>query len=247
MLVAQPFENPLGRVPLLHRRRLVRLQDCINHRDQRAQLGSFRLLRPHIAWRRRIAAHLRNRIPAQPEYRRRLPSAVLLNEHKLPNRCVVLQGQHPRRLFRSKFESRLTQNGRIFLRPARALRAAHWPDYRSAAHTDRARPESRPAHQARSSPWLPGRSRPCRRLCTRSTGSAKRQFRHSAPWLVSTPEFPKPRPQPVVSIARIRENLTAFSPPRRQHSGRAITASSSPGLGHSIEWKVTFRNRPLPA
>ena len=41
MLVPEPLENPLGRVPLLHRRIAIRLQDRVDHRQQRPQ---FRLL-----------------------------------------------------------------------------------------------------------------------------------------------------------------------------------------------------------
>jgi hypothetical protein len=33
MLVAKPFENPLGRMPLLQWRRFIAIEDRQNHRD----------------------------------------------------------------------------------------------------------------------------------------------------------------------------------------------------------------------
>ncbi len=48
VLDPQPFENPLRDVPLLRGRRLVGLQDRVNHRNQRAELRLFGLLGPHV-------------------------------------------------------------------------------------------------------------------------------------------------------------------------------------------------------
>jgi hypothetical protein len=58
----QPFENPLRRMPLFGRRRLVGLQDRIDHRNQRPELRPLRGLGPHIAGRRRIPALTRQAI-----------------------------------------------------------------------------------------------------------------------------------------------------------------------------------------
>src|ERR1700694_2498934 len=49
-----------------------------------------------IARRQREPAHLRHRLPAQPENTRRLPTALPLIEHELPNRRVDLHREHPR-------------------------------------------------------------------------------------------------------------------------------------------------------
>jgi hypothetical protein len=49
MFDPQPFENPLRRMPLLLRRRLIGLENRVDDPNQRSELRSFRLLGPHIA------------------------------------------------------------------------------------------------------------------------------------------------------------------------------------------------------
>src|ERR1700720_2699330 len=101
----QPFENPLRGVPLLRRCRLVGLKDRVDYRYEQSELRPLRSLGSHIAGRRRIAAHLGNRIPAQSENPRRLASALPFDEDKPSNRCVNLHREHPRpSLFESDFE-----------------------------------------------------------------------------------------------------------------------------------------------
>src|SRR6202011_6121756 len=102
----QPFENPLRGVPLLRRCRLVGLlQDRVDDRYEQSELRPLRSLGSHIAGRRRIAAHLGNRIPAQSENPRRLAPALPFDEDKPSNRCVNLHREHPRpSLFESDFE-----------------------------------------------------------------------------------------------------------------------------------------------
>src|SRR5450759_3589412 len=95
MLVAQPFENPLGRMTLLHRRYPVGLEDRLDHRNQRPQLRLRRRSLPHIARRHREPAHLRDRLPAQPKNPSRFPPALAIIENKLPNRRVNLHDKHP--------------------------------------------------------------------------------------------------------------------------------------------------------
>jgi hypothetical protein len=51
MLVAQPLEDPLCRMPLLHWSRPVSVQDRVDHRQQRAQLGLRHRRRPRVARR----------------------------------------------------------------------------------------------------------------------------------------------------------------------------------------------------
>ncbi len=96
MFEPQPFENPLRRMPLLRRRRLVGLQDRVDDRNQRPELRPFRRLAAHISGRRRIAAHLGNRVPAQSENTRRLAPAFPLDKYKPSNRSVTLHRKHPR-------------------------------------------------------------------------------------------------------------------------------------------------------
>ena len=113
VLVAQPLEDPLRRMPLLHRRAPVRLQDRVDHRQQRTELRLLHRLRPRIARRQREPAHLRHRLAAQPENPRRLTPAIPLDEHEMPNRGVDLHREHPRPT--PKGISLAT--GRILLRP----------------------------------------------------------------------------------------------------------------------------------
>src|SRR4029453_1002801 len=98
----QPLENPLCRMPLLRRRRLICLEDRVDDRKGRPALRLFRVFGPHAAGRRRRAAHLDNRLPAQSEAPRRLPPALPLNKNKPSNRCVGLHCKHPRPPFRIK-------------------------------------------------------------------------------------------------------------------------------------------------
>jgi hypothetical protein len=58
MLVAKPPPNSLRRMPLLDRRRLVGVQNRVDHPDQRPKLRQRNRLGPHVARRRRITAHL---------------------------------------------------------------------------------------------------------------------------------------------------------------------------------------------
>jgi hypothetical protein len=100
----QPFENSLRRMPLLRRRRLIGLQDRIDDRKERSELRPLRSLGSHITGRRRIAAHLGNRVPAQSENPRRLAPALPFDKDKPSNRCVNLHRKHPRpSLFESDF------------------------------------------------------------------------------------------------------------------------------------------------
>jgi len=79
MLVAQPLEDPLRRVPLLHRPRPIGLHDRVDHRQQRPQLGLRHRHRPRIARRQREPAHLQHRLAAQPENPRRLTPAGVVS------------------------------------------------------------------------------------------------------------------------------------------------------------------------
>ncbi len=69
VLVAQPLENPVRRVPLLarHLRIGVRLQDRVDDAGEPVQLGTPHRLPPPVARRRRIAQHLLHRPAVDPE------------------------------------------------------------------------------------------------------------------------------------------------------------------------------------
>src|ERR1700720_4311917 len=133
----QPFENPLRGVPLLRRCRLVGLQNRVDYRYEQSELWPLRSLGSHIAGRRRIAAHLGNRIPAQSENPRRLAPALPFDEDKPPNRCVNLHREHPRpSLFESNFEKVRPRKWPGFTPPrATALCRRSVAYYCSAAYT----------------------------------------------------------------------------------------------------------------
>jgi len=134
VLLAEALENPLGRVPLLGRRRPVGLQDRVDHRDQRSELRPPRLLGAHIARRRRKPAHLGDRVPAQTKCPRRFPSAFSFNENKLPNRCVNLHGEHPRPPSTKLPIGVDLESGRFLNRHAPAPRRRSVADYCAAAY-----------------------------------------------------------------------------------------------------------------
>ena len=96
MLVAQPLEYPLRRMPLLHRRRAVRFQDRVDHRQQRAELRLRNRLRARVARRQREPAHLQHRLAAQPEYPRRLTTAIPLDKNEMSDGGVNFHGKHSR-------------------------------------------------------------------------------------------------------------------------------------------------------
>ena len=126
-------------MPLLRRRRLVGFQDRVDHRNQRSELRPLRSLGSHIAGRRRIAAHLGNRIPAQSENPRRLAPALPFDEDKPSNRCVNLHREHPRpSLFESDFEKVRPRKWPGFTPPrATALCRRSVAYYCTAAHRPR--------------------------------------------------------------------------------------------------------------
>ena len=95
VLVAQTLENPLGRVTLLDGCDPVRLQDRIDHRQQRPQLRLLDRLRARVARRQREPAHLGNRLAIEPKYPGCLTTRVAVDENKLPNGRVDFHGKHP--------------------------------------------------------------------------------------------------------------------------------------------------------
>jgi hypothetical protein len=70
----------------------------------------------HIPRRRRVAAHLQNRISADPEPPCDLPPAHPVQEHKLSDGHVKLHPEHPR-IVPSRFGKGRSSNGRLLRRP----------------------------------------------------------------------------------------------------------------------------------
>ncbi len=90
MLVAEPFEDPFGRVPLLARRRAVLLKNAIDDAGEGIELGTpYRLAAP-IARRHRIAQHLGYRLAVKTENPGRLANRHPLDVARAPNTAIQI-------------------------------------------------------------------------------------------------------------------------------------------------------------
>ena len=85
VLVTQPFEDPLRRVPLLPRPSLIRCQDRLDDPDKRIQLRSRRRPAPPVPRRHRKRQHLRHRPRVDPKTPRRFPPAYPFNLNRKTN------------------------------------------------------------------------------------------------------------------------------------------------------------------
>ena len=97
VLVAQPLEDSVRRVPLLarHVRGRVSLKDRVDDAGEPVQLGSPDRLRPAVARRRRIAQHLLHRATVDAEPPAGLVMAQTLLDNRQPNRRIKLHAVHP--------------------------------------------------------------------------------------------------------------------------------------------------------
>jgi hypothetical protein len=85
MLVAQPLENPLGRVALLFTFRLVSFQDLVDGPEPGAQLGPAHGLLPPVAGWRRVPQHFPHCLAGQTELPGHLAFTHLLDDDRSPN------------------------------------------------------------------------------------------------------------------------------------------------------------------
>ena len=98
VLVAQPLEDPPGRVALLTRRRRIRVerQDPVDHPDKRTKLRPLPRHLPPIPRRLGVRQHLLERPPANPVLTTDLPPRDTLDEHLPSNLTPQLHiGPHP--------------------------------------------------------------------------------------------------------------------------------------------------------
>ncbi len=95
MLVAQPLEHSLRRVPLLRRPGLIVCDDLVDDPDERIQLRPLRWCVPPVPGRNREHHHLGHRPRVDPEPPRRLAMAQPLNLHRIANPPVQLHALHP--------------------------------------------------------------------------------------------------------------------------------------------------------
>src|SRR6185312_9451938 len=95
VLLTQPVEDPLRRMPLLCRPPLILLQHGVDHARPLIQLRPPRRLFPPVARRHRIAQHLAHRLAGQPKLRRHTPLALAFHHHRSPHPTVELHSVHP--------------------------------------------------------------------------------------------------------------------------------------------------------
>src|ERR1700722_255806 len=94
VLVAQPLEDPLGRVALLPAFRLVAFQDLVDGSGPGIQLGPTHRLLPPIARRHRVPQHLPHRLASQSELLGRLALAHLVDDDRSPHSRIQLHCVH---------------------------------------------------------------------------------------------------------------------------------------------------------
>ena len=94
VLVPQPFQDPLRRVPLLYGPCLIFFQDPVDHTRERVEHGRGRRPGPPISGRDRERQHLANRVPVQPEQPRRLTDAHPVDMAGASNTAVELHSVH---------------------------------------------------------------------------------------------------------------------------------------------------------
>ncbi len=95
VLILQPIEDPLRRVPLPGWPLLVVVQNRVDHAQPRPQLGPPDRLLPLVAWWHRILQHLPDRLSRQPKlpgYRSLTPA---LNTNRTTYTPVYLHLEHP--------------------------------------------------------------------------------------------------------------------------------------------------------
>ena len=94
VLVAQPLEDPLRRVPLLLRKGPVRLQDLVDDRDERVELRAHRGLRSPVPRRHRVLQDLRHRLAVDPEQPGRRSLAQPIDMARSPHTRIEFHRVH---------------------------------------------------------------------------------------------------------------------------------------------------------
>ena len=94
LLQDPPMDAP-RRMPLLARPPLILLQDPVDDRQQRIELGPYRRLAAPVPRRHREAQHLRHRLRVDAEQPRRPPLAHPLHMAGAPNPRMEIHSLHP--------------------------------------------------------------------------------------------------------------------------------------------------------
>jgi hypothetical protein len=94
VLVAQPLEDTLCRMPLLLRQDPVRLEDLVDDRNERVKLRARRRLRSPVSRRHRVLQDLRHRLAVDPEQPGRRPFAQPIDMTRSSHTRIELHRIH---------------------------------------------------------------------------------------------------------------------------------------------------------
>ncbi|CUH39810.1 hypothetical protein JSE7799_02538 [Jannaschia seosinensis] len=124
MLIAEPFEQPLRRVPLLAMDLAIAIQPAVDDPGEPVQLRPLHGRRSPVSWRNRERQHLLNAVARNPEVMRRRPLAHALRTGQ-SHLTIQVHGENPPALP----AAREGKGGRLLRRPQQAHPAATVADF----------------------------------------------------------------------------------------------------------------------
>ncbi|CUH40507.1 hypothetical protein JSE7799_03241 [Jannaschia seosinensis] len=130
MLIAEPFEQPLRRVPLLAMDLAIAIQPAVDDPGEPVQLRPLHGRRSPVSWRNRERQHLLNAVARNPEVMRRRPLAHALRTGQ-SHLTIQVHGENPPALP----AAREGKGGRLLRRPQQAHPAATVADFCTAVLT----------------------------------------------------------------------------------------------------------------
>ena len=132
VFVPKPLEDPLGRMLLLLRSRLVVIENPVDHRNKWIKLRLRRRLLAHVTWRAPRTSSSCSRSADDPEPTGRSPFAQPLNPNCMPHLQIEIHVLHPRPLPNRRQKAICC---RIFAPALPEYPAASVRDYCSGAYT----------------------------------------------------------------------------------------------------------------
>jgi hypothetical protein len=134
VLVTQPIEDPLRRMPLLGRYRGIVVQKLIDDPGEPVELRPRRRSAPPIAWRHRKAHHLGHGAWVDPKISGRTTLAQPLHINCSPNPRIQIHALHPS-AFRPDTGRKAYLDDALLRRRGRTIRPIHVRDFCAAAYT----------------------------------------------------------------------------------------------------------------
>ncbi|CUH40056.1 hypothetical protein JSE7799_02785 [Jannaschia seosinensis] len=173
MLIAEPFEQPLRRVPLLAMDLAIAIQPAVDDPGEPVQLRPLHGRRSPVSWRNRERQHLLNAVARNPEVMRRRPLAHALRTGQ-SHLTIQVHGENPPALP----AAREGKGGRLLRRPQQAHPAATVADFCTAVlrRVDVCRLNALQREQRRKADRKPGKVRTMRHTETQ-TGAERRPFK----------------------------------------------------------------------